>query len=356
MLDIFPVPRLITLRAGGVELSERAVKYLLLAPARAGKFRIQAYGSEPIPPGVVSGGEVRDPQALAGVLRSVRHKLGTPFAHLSLPEQRGYVLQMSFPRTPDLSVRDAVAFSLEERVPLSAAETTFDCEELPLSAGNELAVNVTVFPKKTVESEYTAFTAAGFIPLSLEMESQATARALLAGTDTTAMIVDFGDTRTSVSVVDHGMVLYTTSLDIAGTSLESALQQSLGVDEAEGDRLKNEEGIIAVRGGSKVAEALISTVSALRDEIERRFLYWQTRAVAGKLGRPIREVVMVGGNANVRGLPEYLGQTLRVPVRLPNVWGEICDAENYVPPIPRNESFRYATVAGLALRAFSGAM
>lgn len=356
LLQLFPVPRLIALSGGGVELSERTVKYLQLEPTNRDKvkrFSVKTYGSEPIPKGAIIGGEIQDPDALRGVLQIVRRKVGTPHVHLSLPEQKGYVFQASFPRTEDLSVREAIAFMLEERVPLSAEEATFDCEILPQSDENVIWVNVTVFPRKTVESHHAVLTEAGFTPLSFEMESQAAARTLQSRRDMTSMIVDFGDTRTSVFVVDRGFVLFTTSLEIAGVSLEAALQKSLNVDEAEADRLKNEEGILTLSQGGKVAGALISTISALRDEVGRLFVYWQTHAVdADKIGHPIEEVVLIGGNANLRGLAEYLGQALRVPVRLPNIWENIADLSSYVPPIPRNESFRYATVAGLALRAF----
>lgn len=357
-LKLFPVPRLIALERGGVEISERTVKYLKLEPRRGGgAYRVKTFGSESLGQGAVSGGEIRESGALRKALLAVREKIGTPFVHLSLPEQKGYVFQTSFPRTEDLSVRDAVAFALEEHVPLSAEEATFDCELLPNSPEELVQVNVTVFPRKTVESQYASLVEAGFMPLSFETESQAAARALLQKKDTTVMIVDFGDTRTSVSVVDRGLVLFTTSLEIAGVSLEAALQKSLHVDEAEADRLKNEEGILSLSHGGKVAEALISTVSALREEIGRRFVYWQTHAVeVEKTGHPIEEILLVGGNANLRGLPEYLAQALRVPVRLPAIWENLSDLANYVPPIPRNESFRYATVAGLALRAFSDSL
>ncbi len=359
VLDILPTPRYTALCGGGLEISEHSVKHLILEPARTGLgggkgFTIKASGSDTLPPGSIRDGEVGNAEALGEVLRAVRAKMGTPFVHVSLPEQKGYIFTTSFPRTPELSVKEAVAFTLEEHVPLSTEEAIFDCQEVRGASEHEVSVNVTVFPRKTVEGQYAALREAGFLPLSFEMESQAAARALtLPGDTRTRMIVDFGDTRTSISIVDRGIVRFTTSLEIAGTSLAAALQKAFNVSEEEADRLKNEEGIVAARRGSKVAEALISTVSALRDEINRRFIYWHTHAVESeRAGRQIEEVLLIGGNANLRGLPEYLGQVLRTPVKQPDIWLNVCDFRSYIPPIARNESFRYATVTGLALRAF----
>jgi type IV pilus assembly protein PilM len=359
LLRMFPVPRLIALRGYGLEISDRSVKYLALSRSsqKEDGYRIADFGSEPVPQGAISGGEIHDPHLVAEALSKVAKKIGQPFVHVSLPEQRGYIFQASFPQARDLSLNDAIAFSIEERIPFSAAEATFDFEVLPESDPQEVRVNVTAFPRKIVETQYEALTEAGLVPLSFEMESQAAARALLPRDDHTRMIVDFGDTRTSVSIIDRGVVRFTTSLEIAGISLENALQKALGVGPEEADRLKNEEGLLAAGRGNPVAEAIISTISALRDEVQRRFNYWNTHsAEENREARPIEEILLVGGNANLRGLPAYLGQVMRVPVRQPHVWGNISKLDSYIPPIPRNESFRYATVAGLALRAFDSVL
>lgn len=356
-LSIFPIPRLISLRGGGLEISEHSVKYLVLEPfsrsLRRREFRVVAWGSEPLPQGAVAGGEVGDAAALREVLHTILPRMRTPFVRVSLPEQKGYIFQASFPSSPDLSLQDAVAFSLEERAPLSAGEAVFDCEQISSRGeGKGMQVNVTAFPRALVETQYAVLREAGFIPLSFEMESQAAARALSTPSDgKTRMIVDFGDTRTSITVVDKGIVCFTTSIEISGVSLSAALHKSFDVSEEEMDRLKNEQGLVAAAFGNRVAEALIGTVSRLRDEINRRFIYWHTHTDVGK-EHPIEEILLIGGNANLRGLSEYLGQTMRVPVRQPNIWENVCSLDSYVPPIPRNESFRFSTVLGLALRSF----
>ncbi len=141
---------------------------------------------------------------------------------------------------------------------------------------------------------------------------------------------------------------FTTSLEIAGASLTLALKKALGVDVREAERLKNEEGIVP---GSPVAEAIMPTISALKDEINRHFIYWHTHTEeAEEPHNKITNVILIGGNANVRGLVAYLAQNLKIPVSLGDVWHNVLDLGTYVPPIPRNESYRYATVTGLALR------
>ncbi len=60
---------------------------------------------------------------------------------------------------------------------------------------------------------------------------------------------------------------------------------------------------------------------------------------------------LYGGNANMKGLPEYLGRATGVPVHRAAIWDVIGLSKNAPPPIPAEQALRFATVAGLALRA-----
>lgn len=349
--SVVPPPKLLALMGAGLEVSDHSVKFLTLA-RHNGSFEIALHGSEEVAPGVIMDGEIKDAERLGAVLRTARSKIGTALVSVSLPEQKGYLFQVHLDASPDLAIRETLEFTLEEHVPLAPGEAVFDYEIVSREEG-ALVLNVTAFPRKTVEGYYDTLARAGFSPLSFEMESQAAARAVTTkGNGTTVLAVDFGETRTAVSIIERGIVRFTTSLDIAGAALMNALQKALSVDAKEAERLKNTDGLTPGTRGGKVAEILMPTISALRDEVSRHFIYWHTHVEQNEQPHSkIEEVLLFGGNANLRGLPEYLAQSLNVRVRIPDVWGNVCDFTSYVPPIPRNESLRFATVVGLALRA-----
>ena len=351
LLSGFPVPRVLSFPSAGLEISEHSLKHLSFKGKSV--LSLKAYGNCDLKPGVISHGEITDPVGLSKTLHSFLDEVGTPYVHVSLPEQKGYVFRMMIPKSENLLVRDAVEFRIEENIPLPASDIIFDCEELVHESNeNELAVNVTAFPRATVEMYYVALADAGFIPLSFEIESQAAARALLRAGDTEArMLVDFGETRTVIAVAERGVVRFTTSLELAGSALAESLK-GLGKDNAtEIERLKNEEGIAGATLGNKIAEALLPVASVLKDEINRHFVYWRTHGeTGGGLHLPIASVILFGGNSNLRGLPEYLSNSLRTPVVLADVWQNAFDLSKYVPEIPHKQSLRFATVAGLSLR------
>lgn len=349
LLSFFPLPRLLSMPAAGLEISEHSIKYLRLAGTR--EVRLAAFGNADLIAGIVAGGEIEDVEALATALRSIRGKIGTPFVHVSLPEQKGYIFRMRVPRVPEMDVREAIEFRLEEQVPLAPSDVVFDWEPLlSESTEGELALNVTAFPRATVEEYYEAVVSAGLTPLSFEIESQAAARAVLpSGEVGPVMIVDFGETRTAIAVAEGGVVRFTTSLELAGAALTSALTQRLGLKPGEAERLKNDEGLSD--GRTEAGKLMHAAASALRSEIQRHFVYWHTHKEASGLPhQPIRSIILCGGNANLRGLPAYLAQTMKADVTLADVWQHAFSLEQYVPPVAHNQSLRYATVVGLALR------
>jgi Tfp pilus assembly PilM family ATPase len=94
---------------------------------------------------------------------------------------------------------------------------------------------------------------------------------------------------------------------------------------------------------------MLTTVSVIREEILRRLDYWQTRA--GEQGHAmVTRAVLVGGNASVRGLPEYLATAFKLPVELGNVFANLAPRDAWLPSIEYMESLGYGTAIGLALR------
>ncbi len=200
---------------------------------------------------------------------------------------------------------------------------------------------------------YEACIGAGVTPLSFEVEAQAIARATIPKGDTgTHMIVDFGKTRTGIGIVYRGVLMYTSTIDIGGAELSAALRQQIGdKPESELTEIKNTQGLVQSVEGSEVYDALLPTMSAIIDEVRIRMDYWNTRDVS-RDGRQIESVILCGGSVNMKGLPEYFSEMLKVPAKRANVWANAFSLENYIPEIGRRYSYGYSTAVGLALTPF----
>jgi type IV pilus assembly protein PilM len=165
------------------------------------------------------------------------------------------------------------------------------------------------------------------------------------------MLVDFGRTRTGIAVVANGVVGFTSTVPVGGGALTLAIAKHLSISPDEAEKVKRENGVVGGVGNEELSLALMSTISILRDEVNRHFTYWQTHDDDyGKKRPTINKIYLCGGDSNLPGFAGYLATGLPVPVELANVLVNVNSLDKYVPEISFGDSLRYATAIGLALR------
>jgi len=354
---IIPPPAYIQLPSAGVDISDTSLKYIQFkSDSRSGtELQLLYWGDIDIPEGALQRGVVHDGSKLTAALQEVRERVGINNVRVSLPEERAYLFETQIRRdTPNREIRNLLEFRLEENVPLNPRDAFFDYDIIESDNDeNMLRVSVTAYAKDTVVSYYDACRNAGVVPVSFEIEAQAIARAgIPAGDMGTHMIVDFGKTRTGVGIVHRGVLMYTSTIDIGGGALSDAMRKKLGdLPENELTALKNTQGLIRGAGDHDVYDVLLSSMSAIAEEIGMRVQYWNTKDVEHE-DRQIQSIILCGGSVNMKGLPAYLTETLGVESKRANVWQNAFSIEEHVPPIGRRFSFGYATAIGLALASF----
>jgi len=352
--SLIPMPRYLTLPSVGVDISDTSMKYVALgtAPRGHGLRSVRLWGDIDIPSGVLHRGEVNSVSGLTEVLKDFRARTGASFVRMSLPEERAYLFETEIKRdVPRREIRSTLEFRLEENVPIPSREVFFDYVLLPDEGSNRMRrVVVAAYARDTILKYYEASVTAGLTPLSFAVEAQAMAQAVIPKNDPgTVMVVDFGKTRTGVGIVTGGILMYTSTIDIGGGNLSQAMRKSLGdMPEDELTQIKNTQGLIRAIDDSRVYDALISTVSVIRDEVAARMEYWHAKEETSTRRR-ISRIVLCGGSVNLKGLPEYFTETLGVPCSRGDVWINVAPVSEILPPIERRFSFGYATAVGLAL-------
>jgi type IV pilus assembly protein PilM len=353
--NFLPPPSYISLPSMGVDISDTSMKYVSFVPSmRTNKVSIlDKWGDISIPENVLQRGEIKDAKVLSSVLGEFKEITGAEFIRVSLPEERAYIFETEIKKNvPIKEVQSLLEFRLEENVPISAREAIFDYEIIASSSPSNVAkVVVAAYQRETILNYYEACRSAGLTPLSFEVEAQAMARAVVpANTKDTVMLIDFGKTRTGVGIVNDGILLYTSTIDIGGGQLSQTLKKVVGdLTESELTKIKNTSGLVREIESSQVYEALISTVSVIKDEIASRMQYWHLKET-NRDTRRIKKIILCGGSVNLKGLPEYLTETLNVPCVRADVWENAFRTDLVVPPIDKRYSYGYATAIGLALK------
>lgn len=347
----FAPPKYLALPTAGIDISTSSVKAVEITEHTHG-LEVSYFDEMPLPDGAVVAGEIVKPEPVAHALKILVKKHGIKAAHVSLPESKSYLFESYVTSLHTKQWRAQVEQHIDEYVPLPPADVVFDIAPLRKVENKILVVGVG-YASRIVESVLRVLDDAHIEPHSLESETFAGTRSLLpSGSDETVLIVDIGKTTTKLVIAEQRLPRFATTLAVGGDALTVAIQKYFGVDEEAARKVKIEHGIVSSAGNDDYLAAMISTVSVIREEVKRRFDYWQTHSCVEKDCTPVSRVVIVGGNATVRGLPEYLAGALKVPVTLGDVFTNLAPRDVWLPSVNHAQSFAYATAIGLALRDY----
>lgn len=355
--NVFPPPRLMTFPCIGVDISDTSLKYVEFEREHAHDtyLKLKQWGDIEVPSGIVERGNVHDVEKLTAVLAQMKEKSGAQYVNISLPEERAYLFETTLPlQTPRSDIRGLLEFRLEENVPLSPRDAYFDYTIVSEDSENRtMHIAVAVYAQSTINSYYEACIKAGLTPFSFEIEAQAIARATVPRTfHGTHMIVDFGKTRMGIGIVHHGVLMYTSTIEVAGSQMSQDMRGVLGnLEESELTKIKNTRGLMMTKENEEVAKILQKHADAIVEELSVRMRYWHTRDI-DRDAREIKKVIVCGGSANLYGLPEYLTEKLEVETERAQVWTNALSFDEEIPEITRRYSYGYATAIGLALRNF----
>jgi len=355
IINSFPPPRFLKMPAAGLDISDRKVRFLELKKSKNGLI-ISRFDEVDIPEGVIVSGELKKPDELKKILKGFRDKNNIEFVNISLPEEKAYIEKMEVPNVSGDELRNSIVFQLEEYVPIPSSEAVLDYITLTKSntvnKGKE--VMVYVLPKEVAQTYADIFLGTGIIPSSFEMEAHSLGRSVIPKENTeTVMIVDFGRARTGIFIVDSGVPLFTSTVDVGSDMLTKAIEKNFSISPKEAYEIKNKKGLTKNKNDEEFFRAVLPTISILRDEVNKLFIYWHTHnIVKGREDKKIKKIILCGGGSNLKGLTEYLSVSLKTKVTLVDPWVNVNSYDNYIPELHLNDSLGYSTAIGLALKTF----
>ncbi|MEK7576652.1 MAG: type IV pilus assembly protein PilM [Patescibacteria group bacterium] len=334
----------------GVDISDESFKFLNLG-LRHGRRKIIFSGEHTFKKGSIESGEIIQSDDVIQTLKTALHpyRKTHPYIILSLPEEHGFLRRIKMQTVPQEEIRQALEFQLEDHIPIAQNELYFDFQVLPHGKKDTTEMNIalTAYPKKIVDAYINVIQKAGFIPIVCELESQAIARAVVPSSSIEAVIVgDIGRTRTTFSIVYRGIVQYTSTIKVGGRDIDLALQESLQVSPQKASEIKIDRGLDF--SSEEIIKGLSHILTALEDEAKKHINYWEHLTQTGE--PQITKIYLCGGDAHLKGLPEFLATELNLPVERADIWNNIFKLNQYIPPMSAHMSLQYGTALGLTLR------
>lgn len=346
----FAPPRYLALPFSGIDLSASGAKAVRLGETAHGLV-LTDYNETRLPPGAFTDGEIIDRAAIITALTDACRAAGVSAANVALPESKSYLFETPVSGQGKDEQRVLIEQHLDELTPLPPAEAVFDFVNVGKEEqGDALAVGIS-FARRIIDDTLSVFDETGITVQALESEVFAMARALLPkGDSSTVLVIDLGKTTTKIAIVEECIPRFTATIGIGGHALTLAVQKYFGVTESEARKVKYDRGIVPTTGNEEYLAAMLSTVSAIREEILRRLDYWQEKEAPKRAHEPVSRAILTGGNASVRGLAEYFESALKIPVTTGDVFTNLASRDTWIPQIDYAESLAYTTAIGLALR------
>ena len=348
--QFFPPPQFLQMPAVGLDISDESMRFVELVEKRKG-FAIGRFGERAIPRGVIESGEVKKIAELRAILSDIKKTYNLEFVSVSLPEEKAYLFELRLPAMKYSDIRGAVELSLEEHVPIKTDEALFDYS-IVRETESFIDISASVVPRALVDKYLEAFSGSGITPVAFEIEAHSIARSVVPrGDKGTYMIVDFGKMRTGISIVSEGIAQFTSTISVGGGMLTDSIAKNLKISYEEAEKMKQEKGVSGCASSEGLSLVLMSTISMMRDEIHKHLSYWQIHTDEyGKKRPPIQKIYLCGGDSNIAGFADCITSGLSVSAELANTMVNANTLDGYIPEISFNDSLRYATAIGLALR------
>lgn len=343
--SIFPTPRFLKFSYVGFDISDGSLKYAEVFDDGKG-MGLGKFGEEKFE---VTGGDIFENPSLLASIKKVAAEKKITHGKFVLPESVTYLFTTAIEGSTFDEIKNSIEFSLEENVPISAAEALFDFYLLPPKEGEKRQAVVSVVSEANVAKAINMFAEAGITLVSCMVESSSLSRAVVPREDKSAyLLVVLDENETVLAVSSGGFVQFSSTLNAGGSLISNALKKSLKITDAEAEEMKTKKGFLKMGQDADTYAIFANAIGVLRDEIQRILAYWQTHKDVGEK-EPIKKIILSGRDALIPGLADYLEMSLEVNTTVADTWTNVSRYKGEVAPLSFEDSVRFGSVVGLSL-------
>lgn len=333
----------------GIDISDQTIKVVQLSRSHLGCRSLHV-----LPANVVVNGVVENPAAMERELAVALTSCGELYRKndsivASIPEAQSFLRVVEIPIMTEDEIGEAVRWEIAQHIPFGLDNVYSDWQPCA-SSGHDIPqgrqeVQVGAAQKKVVDSLYAVMKKLKFDVAAFELESQAIVRSLISRDWTLkqgVLIVDIGSSATNVIVYDHSATRFSASLSRGVASITASLAKEDAALVLE--KLHALPPDLLERIREAIAPGLEQLVIDIRGVVD---FYNQTDTK-----HTVREIILTGGGSNLPSFDEaFLKHFDDVHIQRGNPWVNILSGTNAAhPPMDIQESVRYTTALGLALR------
>lgn len=315
--------------------------------------QVTAYGSATFDPAALKDGVIVDHEAFVKAAHKLLQEglignITTSHVAVSLPNSHSFSRVLTLPKMDDADIANSVKLEVDQSIPMPIDELYYDYSVVQESSEGDREVQVVASPRAIVDSYFEAFRLLGLDVALIEPNISAVTRIVMHAEEhaVATLIVDIGSTACDLTVYDGQAVRVTGTVDCSSEKITDNIAKALSVDRAKAQNIKTRYGLEVSKKQKEIVEAAKPELNKLVNEIRKVMRYFADKGREGS-GKPIGQIIILGGGANLPGLSTHLTDRTRVPTRLCAPWNNV-DFGRLQPP-HELESTLYTTASGLGL-------
>ncbi|MCC6484101.1 MAG: type IV pilus assembly protein PilM [Armatimonadetes bacterium] len=254
----------------GLDIGSRWIKAVELRPGKGGAV-VTGIGYEPTPQGAIVEEAILDPSAVAEAVKRLFANSGISAKKVvsSVSGQSAVVVRViEVPKMTPQELAETMKWEVERHIPFPSSEIVMDFKTLErpsaVPGAQNMEVLLAVCQEDVIRKHLDTLTSAKLTPAAIEVEPVAVPRSLINGhpdieAHGTVAVADIGSESTKFGIYEQKLLVFPRTVPIATINLIRAVEQALGVEEGEAERLLREQALVdmdlvAQAGGAAAAE------------------------------------------------------------------------------------------------------
>ncbi len=339
----------------GVDISSTAVKLLQLSQT-GGRYRVEHYAVEPLPPNAVVEKNIVEVEAVGEAIKRAYARSGSKLRTAAAAVAGSAVITKVIPMPADLSEDDLegqIQAEANQYIPYPLEEVSLDFEVLGPVKDNPDMMNVLLAASRTenVDVRVAALDIGGLQAKVVDVEAFAMENAfrliadqLSVPKDATVAVVDVGATMTTLIVLKNQRTIYTREQVFGGKQLTDEVMRRYGLTYEEAGLAKRQGGLPE----SYELEVLEPFKEAMVQQISRLLQFF----FAGSEYNRVDQVVLAGGCASIAGIEQMVEEQLGVPALVANPLAGMSLSNRVQAQVLQQDAPALMIACGLALRSF----
>jgi len=341
----------------GLDISSSAVKVLELS-RRGGRFVVEAYAVEPLPPNVVSDKQITDPRAVGEVIARAVGRAGTRTKHAAVAVSGSSVITkiISLPSSlKEDDMEEQIRAEADQYIPYPIDEVSLDFQVVGPSTREKDTVDVLLAAcrREQVDQRVAALEVAGLTATVVDIEAYALENACQflthqmpsGGVGKTIAIVDMGASTTSLLVLHDLQTVYTRDQAFGGKQLTEDIMRFYGMSFEEAGKAKR----FGKLPENYETEVLGHFIADMAQQIDRSLQFF---FAASSRHSSVDQMILAGGCAHIPGVDTAIQEKLQIPCVVAQPFAKMSVASRARPTQLANDEASLLIAAGLAFRAF----